>query len=137
MRHEGIARALRTYVPVISQGSAYSRFRRALDRGNVLEALSAAAELRHVSLVDALALVLLLARKDLPRFQRAALRWHARYCHELRVHDPSEAQATLVLLFMLAGPSSSAVARALAELLQARDFGQAAEALTAWAERTR
>ncbi len=45
-----------------------------------------------------------------------------------------EAQVTLALLLMLAGPSSSAGARALAELLQARDFGQAAEALTTWAE---
>ena len=80
-----------------------------------------------------LALLPLLARKDLARFQRAALRWHARYCHELRVYDAGEAQATLALLFML-GPSSSAGARALAELLQARDFGQAAEALTTWAE---
>ena len=91
-----------------SQGSAYSRFRRALDRGNVLAALSAAAELRHVSLVDALALLLLLARKDLARFQRAALRWHARYCRELGVYDPGEAQVTLALLFMLAGPNSAA-----------------------------
>ena len=120
-----------------SQGSTYSRFRRALDRGNVLEALAAAGELQHVSLVDALALLLLLARRDRARFQRAALRWHARYCHELRVCDPGEAQATLALLFMLAGPNSSAVARALAELLQARDFGQAAEALITWAEQAR
>jgi hypothetical protein len=120
-----------------ARGSPYGRFRHALDRGNVLEALSAAAELRHVSLVDALALLLLLARKDLVRFQRAALRWHARYCDELRVYDAGEAQVTLALLFMLAGPSSSAVARALAELLQARDFGQAAETLTAWAEESR
>jgi hypothetical protein len=120
-----------------SQGSAYGRFRRALDRGYVLGALSAAAELQYVSLVDALALLLLLARKDPTRFRQAALRWHARYCRELRVYDPGEAQVTLALLFMLAGPSSSAVARALAELLQARDFGQAAEALTTWAQGTR
>ena len=66
-------------------------------------------------------------------FQRAVLRWNARYCHELCVYDPGEAQVTLALLSMLAGPSSPAGARAL-ELLQARDFGQAAEALTAWAE---
>lgn len=63
-----------------SQGPAYGRLRRALDRGNVLEALSPAAELQHVSLLDALALLLLLARKDMAIFQRAVLRWHARYC---------------------------------------------------------
>ena len=41
-----------------SQGSAYSRFRKALDRGNTLQAMSAAAELGHVA--GALELVLLL-----------------------------------------------------------------------------
>ncbi len=43
-----------------SQGSAYGRFRRALDRGNMLGAMSAAAELDHVRLGEALELVLLL-----------------------------------------------------------------------------
>jgi hypothetical protein len=117
---------------VTSQGSPYSRFRRALDHGNTLQALSAAAELKHVALSDALEIVLLLARNDPSRFQRAALRWHARYCQELRVQDPCEAQATLALLFMLAGPSAAAAARALAELAHARRFGQAAEALIRW-----
>ena len=116
-----------------SQGSPYGRFRRALDSGNSLQALSAAAELKSVALSDALELVLLLARKDAARFQRAALRWHARYCQELRVHESCEAQATLALLFMLGGPSSASAARALAELLHARQFGQAAEALIRWA----
>jgi hypothetical protein len=116
---------------VTSQGSPYGRFRRALDHGNTLQALSAAAELKHVALSDAL--VLLLARNDRPRFQRAALRWHARYCQELRVHDPAEVQATLALLFMLAGPGSPSAAQALAELVQGRGFGQAAETLMRWA----
>ena len=123
---------MRTYVPVTSQGSPYGRFRRAVDHGNALQALSAAAELRTVALSDALELVLLLARKDSGQFRRAVLRWHARYCHELRVHDPCEAQATLALLFMLAGPSATAAAQALAALLEARTFGQAAEILTRW-----
>jgi hypothetical protein len=119
------------FVP--SQGSPYGRFRRALDRGNTLDALSAASELKAVALSDALELVLLLARKDPARFQRAALRWHARYCNELRVYDPVEAQVTLGLLVMLGGPSAGPAARALAELLQARRFGQAAETLMRWA----
>src|SRR5262245_21443931 len=61
-----------------SQGSAYDRFRRALDRGTLLQAMSAAAELKHVALSDALELMLLLARGDPPRFHGAALRRHAR-----------------------------------------------------------
>jgi hypothetical protein len=64
-----------------SQGSAYGPFRRALDRGNTLQAMSAAAELSHVGLADALELVLLLGRDGAgTKFERAALRWHARYC---------------------------------------------------------
>ena len=42
------------------QGSAYMRFRRALDRGNVTEALSSASELPRVGLTEALELCLLL-----------------------------------------------------------------------------
>jgi hypothetical protein len=72
---------------VTGQGSPYGRFRRALDRQNVLEALSSAAEMRSVALSDALELLLLIATKDAGKFGRAALRWHARYCRELRVFD--------------------------------------------------
>jgi hypothetical protein len=61
---------------VTSQGWAHGRFRRALDRGNVTEALSAAG-LQFVGLAEALELTLLLADgdqdKDLRRV-RAPLR---------------------------------------------------------------
>jgi hypothetical protein len=117
---------------VTSQGSPYGRFRRALDRQSLLEALASAAEMRHVALSDATELLLLMATKDPGKFPRAALKWHARYCHELRVYDPLEAQVTLGLLFMLGGPSAKPAALALAELLRARDFGQAAEHLVRW-----
>jgi hypothetical protein len=52
------------------------RFRRPPDRGNVTEALSAAAELEHVGLAEALELRLLLGDKAPERYPRAALRWH-------------------------------------------------------------
>jgi hypothetical protein len=45
---------------VTAQGSAYVSFRLALDRGNVIEALSAASELQFVRLAEALELTLLL-----------------------------------------------------------------------------
>jgi hypothetical protein len=45
---------------VTSQGPPYGRFRRALDNGNALAALSAASELPNVGLTDALELCLLL-----------------------------------------------------------------------------
>jgi len=54
---------------VTSQGSPYMRFRRALDRGNLTEALSSAAELEHVGLTEALELCLLLVDKVPDRFE--------------------------------------------------------------------
>jgi hypothetical protein len=66
---------------VTSQGSAYGRFRRALDGGNPMIALAEARELDFIGLVVALELVLLLV--DEPRRSAEALRWHARYCREV------------------------------------------------------
>ena len=45
---------------VTDQGSAYTRPRRALDHGNITEALPAASEMEHLGLVEALELCLLL-----------------------------------------------------------------------------
>ncbi len=81
-----------------AQGSAYHRFRRALDRGNVTEALSAAAELQFVGLTEALELTLLLADGELAKYERAALRWHLRFVYESKNLDIRESQAVLILL---------------------------------------
>jgi hypothetical protein len=70
------------------------RFRRALDRGNVTEALSAGSELQHVGLAEALELCLLVRDKAPEKFPRAVLRWHGRYCREVDV-SLEEAQAVL------------------------------------------
>lgn len=48
------------------------RFRRALDRGNVTEALSAASELQFVALAEALELTLLLADREPERYERGS-----------------------------------------------------------------
>jgi hypothetical protein len=56
---------------VTSQGSAYARFRRALDSRNATVACATANELDFVSLPEALELVLLVV-DDPPRFRRAA-----------------------------------------------------------------
>jgi hypothetical protein len=48
--------AARSVCPHLAVGSAYMRFRRALDRENVTEALSAASELGFVGLAEALEL---------------------------------------------------------------------------------
>jgi hypothetical protein len=65
--------------------SAFGRFRRALDNGNLLAARSNAAELKHVGLAEALELALLILAKEPTRFRAAALRWHARYCGDNKV----------------------------------------------------
>jgi hypothetical protein len=115
---------------VTSQGSAYTRLRRALDRRHTLGALAAAAELPHVALTDALELLLLLADDDNPpRFERAAVRWHSRYCREVPDVDLAEAQAVLGLVLMLAGPRRVQGACALAQLLDRRSQVPASEML--------
>jgi hypothetical protein len=117
---------------VTSQGSAYARFRRALDGGNATIALAAATELDFVSLADALELVLLLV--DEPgKFRRAALRWHARYCADVPDVGFEEAQAVLACLAGLAGRRPKAAASALAELIHRRGLERASKLLIRWA----
>jgi hypothetical protein len=89
-----------------SRGSLYIRSRCALDRGNVTEALSAASELPHVGLAEALELCLVIRDKSPERIPRAALRWHGRLCREVDVRL-EEAQAVLAALVLLAGERKS------------------------------
>lgn len=119
-----------------SQSSAYTRLRRALDRGNLIEALSSASELEHVGLTEALELCLLLVEKSPDRFGRAALRWHGRYCRELRDVDLEEGLAVLATLGALRGPRSKFAASALAELVsRRRELERTCEVLIVWARR--
>lgn len=68
------------------KGSPYTRFRRALETGSLQIVLGAAAELPTLRLDDALEVLILMAREDDPRFQRAAARWVGR----LLVENPLE-----------------------------------------------
>jgi hypothetical protein len=115
---------------VTTQGSPYMRFRRALDRRSVTEALSAASELQHVGLAEALELCLLIRDKEPKRFHRAALRWHGRYCREVDV-GLEEAQAVLATLVLLAGERKRNAAFALADLLSRRGPERPCETLVA------
>jgi hypothetical protein len=118
---------------VTSPGSAYTRLRRALDHGNVVEALASARELEYLGLTEVLQLVLLLLDRDPRRYGPAAVRWHALYCREARA-DVNEALAVLVLLAALRGSGNKAAASGLAEVLAARRRTErAAEVLVAWA----
>ena len=116
-------------------GSAYARFRRAIERRQATAALSAAAELRHVALTDALELLLLLRDRDPARYPRAVLRWHGRFCREVPGITPSEAGAVLALLAALEDDSTAGhAARALAELMDGRQLDQPARILIRWVE---
>ncbi len=67
-----------------SDGSPYTRFRRALETGNETLVFAAARELPHVSLDDALRICLLLRDGDRERYERAAVRWLGRFALEAR-----------------------------------------------------
>ena len=126
-------RALCEHLFVTSQGSSYSRFRRALDTRSAPLALASAAELRFVSLTDALELCLLLCEREPRRYERAALRWHGRYCREVEGVSLDEGQAVLALLAALRGSRRRSVAASLAELFDRRQLHQASEVLVRWA----
>ena len=68
------------HVFVSIKGSAYARFRRALETDSASLATAAAYELPQLNLADALRLCLIYTRADRPRFERARVRWHARLC---------------------------------------------------------
>ena len=125
---------MRTSVRVTAQGRPYARLKRALATGNPNIALAAAAELPRVDLADALALCLLL-REDGERFERAVVRWHARFCMEVPGVGASEAQLALSALRSTARPEYEAGARALMALLERRGSAEATEVAEQWLER--
>ena len=69
---------------VTSDGSAYTRFRRALDTGNPHIVIAAAKELPQIALDDALRVCLVFRDGDPQRFERAAVRWLGRFALEAR-----------------------------------------------------
>jgi endonuclease III len=65
-----------------SQGRSYGIFQKAIQRRNVIAAVAAAKELPQLSLLDALELTMLIARKDSSRYPRVAARWLQRLLEE-------------------------------------------------------
>lgn len=116
-----------------SQGSPYGRLRRALDNGNALAAISAAAELPTVGLTEALELCLILRDQEPDRFGRAAVRWHGLYCREVGA-GIEEAQAVLGALGALRTERREAAAGALSELIYRRGLERASEAVNRWSD---
>jgi hypothetical protein len=95
---------------VTSQGSAYGRFRKSLERGTLNLAIKAAAELQAVTLRDALELCFLLAEKEDVRYPRAARRWLARFAEECAA-SLADAQIAGAALAKLEQEPQSPVAR--------------------------
>lgn len=67
-----------------SHGSLRHQFQRALERGSVLDATSAAKAMGGLSLGDALALCVVLAERSPGQYQPAADRWISRFVEEMR-----------------------------------------------------
>jgi hypothetical protein len=73
---------MRTYV---RGTNAYDRFKRALETADLATVLEAATEVPHLQLSDALEVLVLMARDEDPRFERAAARWVGRLLVECRL----------------------------------------------------
>jgi len=69
---------------VTAQGSAFTRYKRALERRHVFGAEIAAREMNYISPRDALGLLALYAALASPKYDRAATRWLGRLALEAK-----------------------------------------------------
>ena len=84
-----------------AQPTPHIRFRRAIDARSIPLAELTAREMRHLTLEDALELVILYAEKKDAKFERAACRWLARLLAEretLILADAMDAASALAAL---------------------------------------
>jgi hypothetical protein len=89
------------HVFVNSQGSPLTRLRRALAGGDLLAARAAAADVRHVELEDAAALLVLIAEVDPSKLDAAAVRFLGRACIERSFITLADAQLLAACLSQL------------------------------------
>jgi hypothetical protein len=88
-------------------GSPYPRFQRALATGNLHLIRAAAAELPRVDLDDALAVCMAIRDAEPERFERAALRWLARYAVEKAATVADVRTATEAFAAMIQRPEDA------------------------------
>ena len=92
-----------------SQGSPYARFNRAILTKNMNLIEAAARELDHVSVEDALRILVVMAAKHDRRFERAGAKWTARVAAERRL-DLDQTRRILSLVEVLpSAPDAVAV----------------------------
>jgi hypothetical protein len=84
-----------------SDGSAYSRFQRAIRARNLPLIHATAAELGWVALQDALAILIVIDDRDEERFDRAAVRWAGRLATEVPDITLEELAGAIVSLHAL------------------------------------
>ena len=120
---------------VTSEGSAITRFDRAVKTGNPNLVLAAAHELpKPVLLRDALRVVLVLATSAPDRFPTAAARFGARLVSDRRL-SVAEAQLAFAALQTLSDPDPQPGAEALCALLERNHEVEAAHYLEQWLHR--
>jgi hypothetical protein len=117
------------------KGSAYARFRRALETDSASLATAAAYELPQLNLADALRLCLVYARADRSRFERAIVRWHARLCLEAKGLDLATAQTALAAATGLARAQRHQSALLLAAIADDHQLSEVALVLKEWTHR--
>ena len=100
---------------VTSQGTALTRYRRAIEAKSILLAEPSAREMDHVPFGDARGLVRLFAASGSPKAEPAAVRWLARLALERPRTTMDELQPAAVALNQLAERPKTA-ARTLLEL---------------------
>lgn len=89
-------------------GSAYMDFQRALKSKNLTVVESAARALPQLSLTDSLAVLLLMAEQNDPRFHRAAARWAGRAIAEQRLTLEDGRRVLALVEVMLTAPHAVA-----------------------------
>src|SRR3954464_2689535 len=115
-----------------SDGSAYTRFQRALTARNPLLIRTTAADLPRVEPGDPLALPPVLRDVEPEPYGRAAARWPARFCLEVKGVDLAESGAVLALLGGLTGARQRGAPPALASVCEPHGIGRAARAIDEW-----
>jgi hypothetical protein len=103
----------RAHAFVTAQGSALTRYRRALDRRHIFGAEIAAKEMGYGSLRDALGLLALYAAEESPKYVRAATGWLGRLALESDVEQTSAITDPVVEVCTSLGGASSQAARGL------------------------
>jgi hypothetical protein len=101
---------------VTAQGHPRAIFSRAVERGNLVVAETTARELGRLTLEEALRLLFLYVEKEPIKFERAALRWLARYVTEGKAVSLLKAQIALAALSELRAGERESAAKLLSEL---------------------